>query len=91
MPVCLKHPDRESTARCCSCGKPICRECVVRRGRSVFCSEQCIEEFMRTTGRTNGFIARERAFQRKKLLVRLLTTFGIAIAALAFAWYYLHR
>jgi hypothetical protein len=34
--VCLNHPRREAAARCTSCGKPFCRECVTEfEGRMV--------------------------------------------------------
>ena len=42
MAVCLKHTDREATTACSACHKPICPECVVRRGRNVYCSEACL-------------------------------------------------
>ena len=89
MPVCLRHPDREATARCFVCGKPLCRECVIRRGRLVFCSEECIENYMSTSGRVGAYVARERALQRKKKLTKILVAVALAILALAFGVYVL--
>jgi hypothetical protein len=38
---CVNHPDRERTAFCQNCGKPLCAECVRNVGSSVFC-EPCL-------------------------------------------------
>jgi hypothetical protein len=38
---CANHPDRERTAFCQNCGKPLCTECVRNVGSSVFC-EPCL-------------------------------------------------
>ena len=91
MPVCLQHPDRLSTTRCANCGKPLCRECVIRNGRNVFCSERCIEEFRRASGRAGGFIERERAFRRRKLLVNLIIAGAGAGLLALLAWFALRR
>jgi B-box zinc finger len=37
---CANHPDRERTAFCQNCGKPLCPECIRALGNSVFC-EPC--------------------------------------------------
>ena len=38
---CANHPDRERTAFCQNCGKPLCNECVRKVGTSIFC-EPCL-------------------------------------------------
>src|SRR6267378_2000621 len=38
---CANHPDREHTAFCQNCGKPICQECTRVIGTAVFC-EPCL-------------------------------------------------
>jgi hypothetical protein len=38
---CANHPDRERTAFCQNCGKPLCAECIRNVGTSVFC-EPCL-------------------------------------------------
>src|SRR5579862_3041030 len=43
---CLNHPDRERSAFCQNCGKPLCNECVRNIGASIYC-EPCF------TARTN--------------------------------------
>src|SRR5207248_8115003 len=38
---CANHPDREHTAFCQNCGKPICQECTRVVGTAVYC-EPCL-------------------------------------------------
>jgi B-box zinc finger len=38
---CANHPDRERTAFCQNCGKPICQECTRVVGTAIFC-EPCL-------------------------------------------------
>jgi hypothetical protein len=38
---CANHPDRERTAFCQNCGKPLCQECTRVVGTAVFC-ESCL-------------------------------------------------
>ncbi len=37
---CANHPDRERSAFCQNCGKPLCTECIHAAGSSIFC-EPC--------------------------------------------------
>jgi len=39
--TCLNHPDRTAVARCHTCHKPLCRECVVSTTEGSFCSREC--------------------------------------------------
>ena len=39
--TCANHPDRERTAFCQHCGKPLCQECTRPAGNAVFC-EPCL-------------------------------------------------
>ena len=38
---CANHPDRERSAFCQNCGKPVCSECIRNVGGSIFC-EPCL-------------------------------------------------
>ena len=45
--VCIKHPDRVATARCSTCHKPICDDCVVEVSGAKFCSKTCADNAAR--------------------------------------------
>jgi B-box zinc finger len=46
---CANHPDRERTAFCQNCGKPLCPECTRTVGTAVFC-EPCLAAKLAGTG-----------------------------------------
>jgi len=61
--TCANHPDRENTAFCQNCGKPLCQECTRVVGSAVFC-EPCLAAKLAGTGApvggpsdTSGFAA----------------------------------
>jgi len=39
--TCLNHPNRDATARCVSCHKPVCEECKINTTDGNFCSRKC--------------------------------------------------
>lgn len=47
---CLHHPLRPAVARCPSCGRPFCRECVVEHEFRITCAE-CLEKIRTATDR----------------------------------------
>jgi hypothetical protein len=42
--LCLNHPRREAAARCTSCGRPFCRECVTEFEGRMVCSACHLEK-----------------------------------------------
>ncbi len=48
---CVRHPDRPASARCHSCHKPVCADCVVQEGSNTFCSKTCRDNYVRFHGR----------------------------------------
>src|SRR5258705_149682 len=50
---CANHPDREHTAFCQNCGKPICQECTRVVGTAVFC-EPCLAARLSGAGAPSG-------------------------------------
>jgi len=51
---CANHPDREQSAFCQHCGKPVCSECVRNVGSSIFC-EPCLAARVGATAPPVGF------------------------------------
>lgn len=41
--TCVLHPHREAAARCVSCGRPFCRECITALDRRMYCAA-CFKE-----------------------------------------------
>lgn len=83
MPVCLNHNNQPATTRCATCFKPLCPACVVRRGRQVFCSTQCLDNFLHTSGITSRFLHHER--QARRTHVKTVVTVAFVACLLAFA------
>ena len=91
MPVCLNHPEVEATTKCTTCFKPLCQECVVRRERHAYCSQQCLENHLRTSGNVSRVVARERAIQRRKLILQTATILVLAVVLIAAALFFLQK
>ena len=91
MAVCLNHTDREATTRCVTCFKPLCYDCVVRRGRNVYCSRECLENHQRTSGSISRFAAQELATQRRKLVRRIAFVLLVAAAVVVGCLFYLKK
>jgi hypothetical protein len=41
---CINHQDKVAVARCKTCSKPVCADCVVRTDLGMFCSDECSEQ-----------------------------------------------
>ena len=41
---CIMHHDRPASARCVTCHKPLCSECVVSAADGKFCSHECAQK-----------------------------------------------
>jgi hypothetical protein len=50
---CRLHPEREAAARCPSCGRYFCRECVTEHEGRVVCAS-CLAREVLASGRTEG-------------------------------------
>ncbi len=46
--ICSNHPQREAAAKCVSCGRSFCRECVTALDRRMFCAG-CFKTKTQTT------------------------------------------
>lgn len=72
---CVRHPDRLAAARCPSCGREFCRECVTEHSGRFTCSD-CLREQARQAdeGRT-GFL--RATLQWVVLVVTLLAAWTV--------------
>jgi hypothetical protein len=59
--TCANHPDREHSAFCQNCGKPLCQECTRVVGSAVFC-EPCLAAKLAGTGAPTGPAADNSGF-----------------------------
>lgn len=79
MPVCLVHIDRQAVTQCASCFKPLCSECVLRRGRQAFCSQQCLDNHLHSSGMIGRYLQHERAGRRRRRQTQALLVLVIAL------------
>ena len=84
---CLNHPDTPAVARCATCGKHVCAQCVVSRNGSSFCSKACADSAANTAGRVNSAVAAERNIAARAR-IRTIVILIILAAAAAGGWYY---
>ena len=84
---CLNHPDTPAAARCATCGKHVCAQCVVERNGSKYCSEACADAAANSTGRVNTAANAERNIAARAR-IRTIVIIIILIAIAAGAWHY---
>ena len=78
--VCLNHPDTPAVTRCATCGKPVCKNCIVNKNGSNYCSQVCADNAQKSAGRVSEVMeSRKRADSRRG--VRTLVILIILIAA----------
>ena len=54
---CLNHPDTPAVARCATCGKHICAQCVVTKNGAKYCSEACAQAAANSNLKCNAAFA----------------------------------
>lgn len=86
--VCLNHPDTPAVTRCASCSKPICKQCIVSRNGSNYCSETCAKNAAETVGQVNRTLEERRRTGAKTRLRAIILLVIIIIIAAAASWYY---
>jgi hypothetical protein len=47
---CLNHPEREAVAKCPTCARPFCRECITEHDFRMICAN-CLAEFKGDKGK----------------------------------------
>ena len=86
--VCLNHPDTPAAARCATCGKPVCAQCVVERNGSSYCSAKCADNAANSEQRVNDVLENKKKVDaRLKIRSIIIFVVIILIAAGAFLYY----
>lgn len=85
--VCLNHPDTPAAARCATCGKPVCSQCLVTRNGSDYCSERCADNAENSEERVNNVLENKKKVD-SKLRIRAIVLLILLIAAAAAAYYF---
>ena len=67
--VCLNHPNTPAVARCATCGKPICSQCIVSRNGSSYCSAKCADSAASSDGRVKDVLAEKKRTNAKGTVV----------------------
>ncbi len=79
--VCIYHTDRTATARCFTCHKPICAECVVKEGEDSFCTKTCAANYSKFNARFQSEARSGWLGTFKKLIVTCVFLAGLAVLA----------
>jgi hypothetical protein len=88
---CLKHQDRQATARCRACSIPLCDECVQSYEDGGYCSERCHLSFQEGKIRGARLQAQEEAVRRRRQTRLAIKTIIYVVLAfgLFFGWEHL--
>lgn len=76
--VCINHTDRIATARCHTCHKPLCADCVLKGEAGTFCSVNCQANYEKFMGQ---YEVRRRPGFFTKLKNLLVTLFALGLIA----------
>ena len=87
MSICVNHTSRSATARCSSCHKPICNDCILKDRSEVYCSERCAENAARFQSRNTpdsgpGIVIKLKTFIIS--LIKLVIVIVLIAAMLAY-------
>jgi hypothetical protein len=87
--ICVNHTDRAATARCSSCHKPICNDCIVRDSGQTFCSNSCAVNAARFNARykgenDGGIIARIKGCFTTIIVLAVFIAVGLGVAGYYF-------
>jgi len=84
MPVCLVHIDRPAVTQCKTCFRPLCSKCVIRHGRETFCSVQCVDGLMQSSGKIGHHLLHQRQDRQESAQTRAAVLFLVSLIALLF-------
>ena len=85
---CLNHPDTPASARCATCGKPVCSSCEISRGGVSYCSEACADSAADSVGRVDSALESKRRTDASALKRNLIIFIILVLAAAAGYYFY---
>ena len=77
--VCLNHPNMPAVARCATCSKPICGECVKVFDGVTYCSKLCYENALRTGMLTEKVYSQKATGDRRRTVMGAIKFIVIVI------------
>lgn len=86
--VCLNHPDTPAVTRCATCSKPICKQCIVSKNGSSYCSRQCADNAAESVGRVGQVLENKKKADAKARRRTVIAAILLLAAAAAAYWYY---
>ncbi|MCK5803088.1 MAG: B-box zinc finger protein [Lentisphaeria bacterium] len=86
--VCLNHTDRPAVVRCNACHKPLCEECILRVQDMNFCSQVCVDNFLKSADNMATYQAVQRARRRRKLIKRFIMLLVLGALGYGAYWYF---
>lgn len=81
--VCSVHPGATVVGRCNHCKRPLCKDCVVRSEKGIYCSEECMAGARIAKDAVSAF--RNEQFQKAVALGRRLSWVGAIIVLIVLA------
>lgn len=88
--MCPNHPDSPVIARCATCNKPVCAQCLFERNGAAYCSVQCAENAERMQYQANSVIESKNRADHNSI-ARKLIILGILILLAAIGYWYYHN
>src|SRR4249919_1236427 len=70
MPMCYRHPNRETAVSCSSCGRPICPECMTPTPVGMRCPE-CMRQRTKVVRNPTGAPGQFSAFPATMVLIAI--------------------
>ncbi|NLF62492.1 MAG: hypothetical protein GX574_15235 [Lentisphaerae bacterium] len=86
--VCLNHPNEPAVARCATCSKPICKDCVQVHNQVSYCSQLCYENAQRTGLLVDDVERRKGAADLRRRIKQVVYLLLLAALLVAGYWFY---
>lgn len=90
--VCLKHPNTPAIARCATCGRPLCQECMKTKDGIICCSDECLKNALASLTKVDNFVASKKRVEKNRMrgiLVNLIILVIIIVLIFIFRDYLL--